>query len=104
MVAERLWGLVFEEEDVVGFLASRFVEADGIHLFAIRGGISDPDLVVHDDRGGPCSAGDGGLPDDILFLAPLGGKSINVAVRSWWVVAVVGGAAERGPFSLAGNN
>jgi hypothetical protein len=29
---------------------------------------------------------------------------MNLAVCSWWIVAIVGRAAESGPFSLAGNN
>ena len=104
MVAERLRGLVFEKENVVGFHAGHFIQTDGIHFFAIRSSVGDPDFVVHDDGSGPCAAGDGGFPDDIFVLAPLGGESMDFAVPSRWVVAVVGGATESRPLSLAGGN
>ena len=104
MVAERLRGLVFEEEDVVNFLARSLIKADGIHLFAIRSRVGDPDFVVHDDGSGPGPASDWGFPNDILALAPLDGESMNLSVCSWWIVAIVGGATESGPFSLAGND
>ena len=104
MVAEWLRGLVFEEEDVVNFLARSFIKADRIHLFTIRSSVGDPDFVVHHDGSGPGPASDWGLPNDILTFAPLDGESMNLAVCSWWIVAIVGRAAESGPFSLAGTN
>lgn len=104
MIAQRLGVGVLEEKDVVHFLARGFVEADGIHFFAIGGGIGNPDLIVHDDRCGPGAAGDGGFPDDVLVLAPFGGKAVVFSIRGSRIVAVVRWPSESWPFGLAGKN
>jgi hypothetical protein len=104
VVAERFGIGVFEEEEVVEFLAGGFVEADGEHFFTIGSGIGDPDLLAHDDGGGPGAAGDGGFPDDVFCFGPFGGKAVGFAIGAGWVEAIVVGATKGGPVGEGGED
>ena len=104
MVAERLGIGVLEKEEVVDFLAGGFVETNGIHLFAIGGGVGDPDLVAHDYGGRPGATGDRSFPNDVFVFAPFGGEAVGFSFRGNRVVTVICWAAEGGPISLAGES
>ena len=58
---------------------------------AIVESVREPDLAIGDDGGGPAFAGDGGLPLDVLFFAPLERQALGVGV------AILLRAAELGP-------
>lgn len=104
VVAEGFGIGVFEEEEVVEFFTGGFVEADGEHFFAIGGGIGDPDLIAHDDGGGPSAAGDGGFPDDVFGLGPFGGEAVGFAIGAGWVEAIVVRATKGGPVGEGGTD
>src|SRR5262249_54208395 len=61
-------------------LARRAIDAGGEHLVAVFGGRRQPDLVAPDDRRRPAAVVDGGLPDDVLALAPPDGELLRVGV------------------------
>ena len=86
------------------FLPGGFVEAKGVHLLAVGGGIGEPDLVVHDHRSGPSTPRDRCFPDDIFGFAPFDGQAAGLSIFKRRKDPVVVGAPEGGPLGLQGSD